>query len=64
MQVKNYYSLSLEEIEKSLNEIRMWLFSYPTHEQRPRADFAFRVALSAKELQKDEWIQLVIDTIC
>jgi hypothetical protein len=61
--VKNYYSLPLDDLDKSINEIRWWLFNYPKHEQYPKAEFALKVALCAQRLERTEETQLIIDSL-
>lgn len=67
MTVKNYYILSEAELEKALNTIRLWLFDFQDHPERPKALFALDVALAAKELEywrnENEFIKLVVETL-
>ena len=68
MQCKNYYALSIEEIDASIQAMREWLWQFPHSEKYPQVMFALEVALNAKELHdeiaKDEFLQLVVDTVC
>lgn len=57
--VKNYYKL--ENLDKSIEEIRNWLFNFPGHKESKRVGFALEVALCAKELKKDDFINRLID---
>ena len=63
MIVKNYYTLTPEELNTSIAAIREWLFNFPNHKEYQRVCFALDVALDAKELEHDPFIDLVIDTL-
>jgi hypothetical protein len=63
MTVKNYYSLTAKELDSSILEIREWMFSFPKHPQFEKAWFALEVALCAKEIERDEFINLLIDNL-
>lgn len=66
--VKNYYQLSEEEIDASIQAIREWLWEFPNSDKAAGVLFALDVALNAKELKKDiendEFLKLVVDTLC
>jgi len=64
MTVKNYYTLTPEELDVSIAAIRDWLFNFPNHKEYQRVCFALKVALCAKRLERDPFIDLVIDTLC
>jgi len=64
MTVKNYYALTPEELDKAIAAIREWLFNFPNHKEHQRVYFALDVALCAKELKHDPFIDLVLDTLC
>lgn len=68
MQCKNYYLLSEEELDASIAAICEWMWQFPTHPEMKKADFALGVALNAKEVVKDikddEFLKLVVDTLC
>jgi hypothetical protein len=51
--VKNYYTLTPEELDQAIAKIRNWLFDFPKHPQCEKALFALEVALCAKELDKE-----------
>lgn len=67
MTVKNYYALSEAELEKALDTIRVWLFNFPDHSERPKALFALDVVLCAKDLgcwrTEDEFLKLVVENL-
>lgn len=63
MKVKNYYKLSKDECVQSLHEIREWLFRNPNHPQIKKAVFALHVCLNAIELERDDFIQTIIDNL-
>jgi len=63
MTVKNYYALTLEELDKAINAIREWLFNFPNHTECKRVSFALKVALCAKELERTPETQFVIDIL-
>lgn len=68
MIVKNYYQLPIEEIDASIQAMREWLWQFPTSDKVPKVMFALEVALNAKEvvkdIEKDEFLKLVVDTLC
>jgi hypothetical protein len=68
LRVKNYYALSIEEIDASIDAMRHWLWEFPTSDKYRKVMFALDIALNAKELkkdiEKDEFLKLVIDTVC
>lgn len=68
MKCKNYYALSEIEIDASIQAMREWLFEFQHSEKMPQVYFALVVALNAKELlrdiENDEFLKLVVDTIC
>lgn len=59
--VKNYYKLDQTSLDKSIEQIRDWLFNFPRHEQVNRVTFALEVALCAKDLKKDKFINELLD---
>lgn len=61
MIVKNYYKMDKIELSRAIHKIRHWLFDFPTHKQEKKAEFALDVALCAKELKRDEFINLCIE---
>jgi hypothetical protein len=63
MRVINYYKLSDEELKIKITQIRNWLFDFPKHPQCEKALFALEVALCAKELDKDEFVNDLIDNL-
>jgi DNA-binding PadR family transcriptional regulator len=63
MGVKNYYRLSDRERAECLENIRQWLFLYPQHEKTQKALFALEVCYTATKLEKDEFIDTVIDKL-
>jgi len=64
MQCKNYYTCSSEELDKAIFAIRSWLLNFQSHKEYQRVEFALEVALFAKELKRDPFVDLVIDTLC
>jgi len=64
MTVKNYYTLTPEELDKAIAAIREWLFNFPNHKEYQRVYFALYTSLCAKELKHDPFVDLVIDTLC
>jgi hypothetical protein len=68
MQVKNYYAMDEEELDKAIANIREWLWNFNGHEQYAKVSFALDVALNAKESYQarkaDPWIQEVLDILC
>jgi len=64
MHCKNYYTLTPEELTASIFAIREWLFHFPNHKEYQRVCFALEVALCAKELKRDPFVDGVIDTLC
>ena len=67
MQVKNYYALEEQELEKAIASIRNWLFEFCGHEQYPKVMFALSVALNAQDSYQDRkndpWLQQVLDIL-
>ena len=64
---KNYYSMSLEEIEEYLAKMRNWLLRYSPHPKQQQVSFALSVAYKAKLLKEsgvDKFTQLVLDILC
>jgi len=64
LSVRNYYTLSESELDKAIVKIRAWFIDFPNHKEYQRVCFALDVALCAKELKHDPFIDLVIDTLC
>jgi len=64
MQCKNYYTLTPEELTASIAAIREWLFNFPNHKEYQRVEFALKVALCAKRLERDPFVDLTLDTLC
>jgi hypothetical protein len=49
MTVQNYYTFSEQDLDRQIADIRKWLVYNKDNENRARAYFALKVALSAKE---------------
>lgn len=64
MKVRNYYKLSKEELDKSIEKIRHWLWDNPKSERYETAIFALDIALCAKKLKRNDSVQDVIDFAC
>jgi hypothetical protein len=68
MKCKNYYALSETEIDVSIQAMREWLFEFQHSEKAGQVFFALTVALNAKDLKRDiendEFLKLVVDTVC
>lgn len=66
--VKNYYQMSEEEIDASIAAMREWLWEFPNSDKTARVMFALDVALNAREIHKDletdEFLKLVVETLC
>lgn len=63
MEVKNYYALSPKDLDYSIQRIRDFLFNYPDNERYLTAIFALNVALCAKELKRDAFVDLVLESL-
>jgi len=64
LSVRNYYTLSDIELDQAIREIRTWFIDSPNIKDYPKASLALEVALCAKELKHDPFIDLVLDTLC
>jgi len=64
MRCKNYYTCAPEELTASIFAIRSWLLNFQSHKEYQRVEFALEVALCAKELKRDPFVDGVIDTLC
>ena len=64
MTVRNYYTLDEPELEKAVKTIRSWLWEHDGHPNSPKALFALEVCLCATKIERDQFIQDVIDTLC
>jgi len=60
MHCKNYYKMSDQEIDQRLEEIRYWLFNHNNSKHTSKALLALDVALCAKIIKKDNFINSVI----
>lgn len=63
MTVRNYYLLSEDELLKQAEIVRNWLFDYPKHLYRRKALVAMSVINSAYELERDDFVNLIIDSL-
>lgn len=66
LKVKNYYLLSLEEIDDSISKMKVWLSTFPSHEKYWQVRFALNVAMCAKNIKEsstDELTEWVIDKL-
>lgn len=63
--VKNYYLMSEKELDDHIERMRWWLFDneHPKHPLFGKVDFALDVALNAKALKRDSFIDLVIEQL-
>lgn len=68
MIVKNYYALPLEEVQASVDYMREWFWFHQGSEHWDRVRFALSVAFNAleivPELEKDQFLRLVVEIIC
>lgn len=65
--VKNYYKMTMEEINKALKFVRDWLFDNPRSQHIPKMRFALGVIWDAKrvkpQLETDQFLRDVVDNL-
>ena len=62
--VRNYYTFSEAELDQAIVKIKAWFIDSPNRKDYAKASLALDVALCAKELKHDPFIDLMIDTLC
>jgi hypothetical protein len=60
MQVNNYYLYSKEDLFKKAGEIINWLSRNKEHKHRGRAFFALHIIQNSLQLERDDFINVVI----
>jgi type II restriction/modification system DNA methylase subunit YeeA len=60
---KNYYLLTPEELDNTIEKIREWFLYHYGHPEYARVEFALDVALCAKELEKDDFVLAIIQAL-
>jgi hypothetical protein len=63
MQVKDYYSLSDQELAAAIDRIRWWFIDHTHHPEYRKVMLALEVALCARDLKRDEFIELLLATL-
>jgi len=61
--VRNYYTFRDIELDQAIYAIRSWFIDSPNRKDYAKASLALEVALCAKELEHDAFVDLVIDTL-